>query len=182
VRINSQSGKGGAAFVMEKSFGYRLPKAMHPEFGAAVKALCGREGREIAPDEVMGLFRKEYIEYKGKYAIVSQKFYDVDDPNERSFVRFQGKLVCEEKTVEIAGDGNGPIAAFFNALRQVGVTGYAFVDYSEHAVGAGADAKGAAYIQLKSPEGKMLFGVGLSHNVNYAATKAVLCAVNRGLI
>jgi 2-isopropylmalate synthase len=181
VRINSQSGKGGAAFVMEKSFGYRLPRAMHPEFGAAVKAFCDREGREITPDEVMALFRKEYIDYKGKYTLASQKFYDLGDPNERAYVRFEGKLICEEKTVEVSGDGNGPIDAFFNALRQVGVAGYRFVDYSEHAVGTGADAKGAAYIQLKSPEGRALFGVGVSHNVNYAAAKAVLCAVNRGL-
>ena len=181
VRINSQSGKGGAAFVMEKSFGYRLPKAMHPEFGAAVKALCDRISREITPDEVMALFKAEYIEYKGRFTLLSQKFTDAGDPNEEAYVRFTGKLQCSEQTVEITGDGNGPIDAFFNALRQVGVTGYAFVDYSEHAVGAGADAKGVAYIQLKSPEGRMLFGVGLSHNVNYAATKAVLCAVNRGL-
>jgi len=182
VRINSQSGKGGAAFVMEKSFGYRLPKAMHPEFGAAVKAFCDGAGREITPDEVMAVFRTEYIEYRGKYTLVSQKFSDVEDPNERTFVRFTGKLQCsEDGTVDITGDGNGPIDAFFNALRQVGVTGYRFVDYSEHAVGTGADAKGAAYIQLEAPDGRTLFGVGLSHNINYAATKAVLCAVNRGL-
>jgi 2-isopropylmalate synthase len=166
---------------MEKSFGYRLPKAMHPEFGAAVKALCDREGREITPDEVMALFRREYLGYEGRYAIVSQKFTDADGPNGEAYVRFHGKLISGGDTLEIAGDGNGPIDAFFHALRQVGVTGYQFVDYSEHAVGAGADAKGAAYIQLKSPEGKTLFGVGLSHNVNYAAAKAVLCAVNRGL-
>jgi 2-isopropylmalate synthase len=182
VRINSQSGKGGAAFVMEKGFGYRLPRAMHPEFGAAVKAFCDQAGREITSDEVMDIFRAEYIEYKGKYTVVSQKFYDVDEPNEESFVRFQGRLDCaDDGIVKITGDGNGPVDAFFNALRQVGVAGYHFVDYSEHAVGTGADAKGVAYVQLESPDGKKLFGVGLSHNINYAATKAVLCAVNRGL-
>jgi 2-isopropylmalate synthase len=182
VRINSQSGKGGAAFVMDKSFGYRLPKPMHPEFGAAVKAYCDRTGREITPEEVLEIFREEYLKHKGRYALVSQKFYDVDDRGGESFVRFKGRLHCAEKgIVEVTGDGNGPIDAFFNALGKVGVTGYRFVDYSEHAISVGADAKGAAYIQLQSPKGKMLFGVGLSHNINYAATKVVLCAVNRGL-
>jgi len=182
VRINSQSGKGGTAFVMEKSFGYRLPKAMRPEFGAAVKTFCDQAGREITPDEVMALFRAEYIDYKGNYTIISQKFHDMDDPNEESFVRYRGRLDCsDDGIVEITGDGNGPVDAFFNALRQVGVTGYRFIDYSEHAVSVGADAKGVAYVQLEAPDGRTLFGVGLSHNINYAATKAVLCAVNRGL-
>ena len=182
VRINNQSGKGGAAFVMEKSFGYRLPKAMHPEFGTAVTAFCDSVAREITPEEVLALLKKEYIDYKGKYTLVSQKFGDVDGPGEESVVRFRGKLDCTDTgIVEITGDGNGPIDAFFNALQQVGITGYRFIDYNEHAVSVGADAKGAAYIQLASPEGKMLFGVGLSHNINYAAARAVLCAVNRRL-
>ena len=182
VRINSQSGKGGAAFVMEQGFGYRLPKAMHPEFGAAVKRWCDDAGREMNPDELMALFRAEYIEFKGLYTLVSQKFYDMEDPNEKSFVRFTGKISrSDDGIVDITGDGNGPIDAFFNALRRVGVTGYEFIDYSEHAVSVGADAKGVAYIQLKSPAGKTLFGVGLSHNINYAAVRAVLCAVNRDL-
>jgi 2-isopropylmalate synthase len=96
-------------------------------------------------------------------------------------VRFNGQISRGDDTFDITAEGNGPIDAFFNALRQVGVTGYRFVDYSEHAISVGADAKGAAYIQLQLPDGRMLFGVGLSHNINYAATKAVLCAVNRGL-
>jgi 2-isopropylmalate synthase len=182
VRINSQSGKGGAAFVMEQAFGYRLPKAMHPEFGAAVKHYCDSVGREISPDEVMALFQEEYAEFKGNYTLLRNKFSEEGDPNEEGFVRFAGEIQRGgEPAQTIAGDGNGPIDAFFHALAMVGIQGYRFVDYSEHAVSIGADATGVAYVQLSSPAGKALFGVGLSHNISYAAMKAVLCAINRDL-
>ncbi|MDR1464564.1 MAG: 2-isopropylmalate synthase [Oscillospiraceae bacterium] len=182
VRINSQSGKGGAAFVMEQAFGYRIPKAMHPEFGAAVKRYCDKVGREISPEEVMTIFRSEYAEREGLYTLLSHKFSEEGDPNEEGFVRFSGKIQRNgDPAMEITGDGNGPIDAFFHALEMVGITGYRFVDYSEHAISVGADARGVAYIQLSSPTGKALFGVGLSQNINYAAVRGVLCAINRGL-
>ncbi|MDR2525292.1 MAG: 2-isopropylmalate synthase [Oscillospiraceae bacterium] len=182
VRINSQSGKGGAAFVMEQGFGYRLPKAMHPEFGAAVKAYCDAAGREITPDEVLGIFKREYSEYQGKLTLLSHRFVEIEDPNEESYVHFEGKVLRDGgAVVPIAGDGNGPINAACNALNQLGLEGYRFVDYFEHAVGAGADATGVAYIQVQAPSGKMRFGVGQSPNINTAAVLGVLCAVNRDL-
>jgi 2-isopropylmalate synthase len=180
VRINSQSGKGGAAYVMEQSFGYRLPKAMHPEFGAAVKAYCDEVGREITPEEVLAIFKREYAEFQGLFTLLSHRFTEVDDPNEASFVRFEGKIQRNgDAPVTITGDGNGPINAACNALNQLGLAGYRFVDYAEHAVGAGADATGVAYIQVQAPSGKMLFGVGMSPNINTAAVQGILCAVNR---
>jgi 2-isopropylmalate synthase len=183
VRINSQSGKGGAAFVMEQSFGYRLPKAMHPEFGTAVKAYCDNVGREISPDEVMAIFKTEYSEFAGALTLTAQRFSERDGTcGEDGCTRFTGTLRRKDGTAEtVQGDGNGPIDAFFHALGQLGVTGYQFIDYSEHAVSLGADAKGVAYVQLQSPAGKPLFGVGVSHNINYAAIRAVLCAMNRDM-
>ncbi|MDR1927730.1 MAG: 2-isopropylmalate synthase [Oscillospiraceae bacterium] len=180
IRINSQSGKGGAAFVMEQSFGYRLPKAMHPEFGAAVKRYCDRVGREISPDEVMAIFREEYADFQGVYTLTAHRLTEEESVDGEGAAGFAGKLRrggAQEQ--EISGMGNGPIDAFFRALEGVGICGYRFVDYSEHAVSVGADAKAVCYIQLQSPAGKALFGVGMSHNINYASIRAVLCAINR---
>lgn len=184
IRINSQSGKGGAAFVMSNSFGYDLPKAMHPEFGRVVKAYCDEMGREISADEVMDLFRKEYIDIHGPYSLVSHKFYEESEVNDVSpKVRFEGQLKHNgHEPVAISGKGNGPVDAFFQALSTVGVEGYKFVNYSEHAISVGSDAKAISYIQLMSPEGKNLFGVGISHNINYASIRGVLCAINRSLL
>ncbi|NLA77796.1 MAG: 2-isopropylmalate synthase, partial [Clostridiales bacterium] len=97
-------------------------------------------------------------------------------------VRFEGMLRhSQEEPVAINGKGNGPIDAFFNALAQVGIKGYSFEDYSEHAVSIGSDAKAVSYIHLTSPEGKSIFGVGISHNINYASIRGVLCAINRDI-
>ncbi len=183
IRINSQSGKGGAAFVMNNTFGYNLPKAMHPEFGRAVKSYCDKKGREITPDEVMDIFRSEYIDIKGPYSLVSHKFYEESELNDTSpKVRFEGSLRHNgNEPIKIYGKGNGPIDAFFNAIATVGVSGYRFVNYSEHAISIGSDAKAVSYIQLVSPEGKDAFGVGISHNINYASIRGVLCAINRCL-
>ncbi len=184
IRINSQSGKGGAAFVMSNSFGYDLPKAMHPEFGRVVKAYCDEMGREISADEVMDLFRKEYIDIHGPYSLVSHKFYEESEVKDVSpKVRFEGQLKHNDhEPVAISGKGNGPVDAFFQALSTIGVQGYKFVNYSEHAISVGSDAKAISYIQLMSPEGKNLFGVGISHNINYASIRGVLCAINRSLL
>jgi 2-isopropylmalate synthase len=181
VRINSQSGKGGAAFVMEQSFGYHLPKAMHPSFGAAVKKYCDAVGREISPDEVLRIFTNEYVDFVGKYRLLSYRLTEIEDTNEANFVRFEGKIEVDGGTCEISGEGNGPINAACNALNQLGLERYRFVAYTEHAVGEGANAMGVAYIQIESPAGKTLFGVGVSPNINTAAIRGVICAVNRDL-
>ncbi len=181
IRINSQSGKGGAAFIMSNVFGYRIPKAMHPSFGRAVKAECDRLGTEITPNDIFALFYKEYIEIKGPYALTKHKFFE-DDSGTGLTVRFDGEIkYMDNEGVAIHGEGNGPIDAFFNAISQVGITGFSFKDYSEHAISVGSDAKAVSYIQLVTPEGKNEFGVGISHNINYASIRGILSAINRAL-
>lgn len=183
IRINSQSGKGGTAFVMSNSFGYDLPKAMHPEFGRIVQDYCEKAGREVQAEEVMALFKSEYIDIDEPYKLVRHKFYEESGIyDEKPSVRFEGQLKHNGKDpVAINGTGNGPIDAFFNALEPVGISGYKFVNYSEHAISIGSDAKAVSYIQLLSPVGKDIFGVGISHNTNYASIRGVLCAINRSL-
>ena len=111
IRINSQSGKGGAAFVMQNNFGYELPKAMHPEFGALVKAECDKLGRELSPEELMGVFNKNYIDIEQKIWLVKHTVKNSGDDS----ATFEGTvhLVKEDKDVNIYGEGNGPIDAFF---------------------------------------------------------------------
>lgn len=181
IRINSQSGKGGAAFILSTDYGIKMPKAMHTEFGAIVKHACDEKGKELKPDEVFDLFQKEYRNVVGPYKIMNHKTSEEKEENEYlTRVHFEGEIrVKDGSLVKIDGTGSGPIEAFFNALGQVGITGYKFVDYSEHAISVGEDSKAISYIHLKNPQGKDIFGIGVSHNIGYASLKGIICAVNR---
>ncbi len=177
IRINSQSGKGGAAFIMQNNFGYELPKAMHPEFGALVKAECDKLGRELLPDELMEVFNKNYIDIEQKLWLVKHTINNTGNDE----ATFDGviHLVKENRDVTVHGKGNGPIDAFFHALKTIGVTGFKFINYSEHAISEGSDSKAISYIQLKTPDGKKIFGVGISHGIFKASVRGILCAINR---
>jgi len=180
IRINSQSGKGGAAFVMQNNFGYILPKEMHPEFGSIVKAECDRLGREISAQELFDLFRSNYIDIQQKFKLGRYSFTELS--GEPSEVEFRGSVVCDGVEHNISGKGNGPIDAFFKALKLVGIENYEFVSYHQHAISSGSDSKAVTYIGLKRPDGKTVFGVGISSNINKASILGVLCAVNRSLL
>ncbi|MCQ2463125.1 MAG: 2-isopropylmalate synthase [Clostridia bacterium] len=182
IRINSQSGKSGAAFVMSEVFGYYLPKKMQSDFGAAVKNHCDETGMELNPDDVFTIFSKEYLEVKSPYALVANKFTEhYDEAFTSPVITFNGSISCNGgAAVQITGEGNGPVDAFFNALKKINISGYNFVDYHQHAVSVGSDAKGICYVMLEK-DGKRHFGVGISHNTNYASIRAVLCAINRSM-
>ena len=181
IRINSQSGKGGAAFVMQTAFGYQLPKAMHPEFGAIVKAECDRTGCELEAQEVFDLFKKEYLDVKAPYQLKRHRLLEESPEGIDGQVHFTGTISVNGVDKEVEAYGNGPIDAFFNALSQIGVTGYSFVSYHEHAVSTGSDSKALAYIELREPDGNHIFGVGMSSNINRASIRGVLCAINRSM-
>ena len=180
IRINSQSGKGGAAFIMDHNYGYHLPKAMHPEFGAVVQLECDRTGRELTPDEVFGLFKREFLNIGAPYALSRAKFYEEAVAGSSANVtHFSGVLSVRGSFVQLEARGNGPIDAFFNALGQAGVEGYSFLSYSEHAISMGSDSQAVAYIQLRAPGGRRIYGVGTEHNINFASVKGILSAINR---
>lgn len=179
IRINSQSGKGGAAFVLQHAVGYRLPKEMHPEFGNIVKAASDAFGDELKEEQIVDLFNREYVEFDGKYKLAWHRFMEQRELDGTTHTRFEGKIdVCGEMK-DVAGVGNGPIDAFFQALAGIGVEGYEFVNYHEHAISRGSDAKGICYIELKAPGNGHIFGVGIDSNINVAALFGVLCAINR---
>ncbi len=180
IRINSQSGKGGAAFIMDHNYGYHMPKAMHPEFGTVVQAECDRTGRELTANEVYELFHREFLNISEPYALSRAKFYEEAIAGSAANVtHFSGVLSVRGQFVQLESRGNGPIDAFFNALGQAGIEGYSFISYSEHAISMGSDSQAVAYIELRVPGGRRIFGVGTEHNINFASVKGILSAINR---
>lgn len=180
IRINSQSGKGGAAFIMDHNYGYHMPKAMHPEFGAVVQAECDRTGRELTANEIYELFHREFLNISEPYALSRAKFYEEAIAGSAANVtHFSGVLSMRGQFVQLESRGNGPIDAFFNALGQAGIEGYSFISYSEHAISMGSDSQAVAYIELRAPGGRRIFGVGTEHNINFASVKGILSAINR---
>lgn len=181
IRINSQSGKGGTAFIMETNFGYILPKEMHPEFGTVVQAESDRRGTELLPSELFALFKREYLDVDGPYRLHKHSFNEtvVDG---HSHVEFEGELCYRDESKHVKGEGNGPIDAFANAVINMDIAEFEFESYSEHAISSGSDSKAVAYIQLRTPTGRPVFGVGISSNINLASIRGVMCAINRGLV
>ncbi|NLG36922.1 MAG: 2-isopropylmalate synthase, partial [Clostridiales bacterium] len=173
IRINSQSGKGGVAFVMEHDFGYHLPKAMHPEFGRVIQRKTDAVGRELSPDEVMEAFREVYLRVTGPLAL---RNYTIETRGELVSVRAQ--VASDGQEISVTGEGNGPISAFFSAVAGLGCPGLRFETYEQHAMGSGHNAEAVAYIGLIDGKGVM-FGVGADRNTTTASFKAILCAINR---
>ncbi|MEG1858254.1 MAG: alpha-isopropylmalate synthase regulatory domain-containing protein, partial [Pseudoflavonifractor sp.] len=179
IRINSQSGKGGAAFIMQQMFGFDLPKAMHPEFGRIVQAESDRAGVELKPQRIYELFRENYTDRSTPYQLVQHSFTETADREPGTSVTFDGTLRHHDTSFQVRGVGNGPIDAFFSAIHGQKMDRFTFVDYKEHAVSVGSDSMAAAYIQLRDEGGRDIFGVGLSHNINLAPLKGILSAINR---
>lgn len=179
IRINSQSGKGGAAFIMQQNFGYDLPKAMHPEFGQIVQAETERAGTELKPQRILELFQENYIAATSPYQLINHSFQESVDETGKSHVRFTGTLRHTDTIFEVSGEGNGPIDAFFNAIHGQKMDRFTFIDYKEHAVSDGSDSMAVAYIHLRDKAGRDVFGVGVDHNINLAPLRGILSAINR---
>ena len=115
------------------------------------------------------------------YRLVNYKISEEkNEQDDLTHVHFSGELKYKGNApVQIEGNGNGPVAAFCDAMNQTEVASYQFVDYSEHAISVGSDSKAISYIHLKNPQGKDIFGIGVSHNIGYASMKGIICAINR---
>ncbi len=179
IRITSQSGKGGAAYILSSQFGYNLPRAIHAEFGAIVKAEADKMGGELSADQLLRLFIGEYSDIAVPYRLLRHEITERGRDG-HSVVRFSGLIAYRQREYELAGEGNGPIDAFFQAMQQAHIEGFTFASYHEHAIGQGSDAKAVAYIELMY-EGKRVFGVGIESNVTIASIRGVLSAINRAL-
>ncbi|MBQ0027839.1 MAG: 2-isopropylmalate synthase [Lachnospiraceae bacterium] len=180
VRINSQSGKGGVAFIMDIYFGYKLPKAMHKEFANVIQALSEKQG-EVSPDEINAKFQEEYIDKKEPLHFRKLKVDDLSGEVETSF---DTKVTVEytdhgvSKTIE--GVGNGPIDAVKRAIQEEYNFDIKILDFSEHALQSGSNSKAAAYIHLLDANtGNVTYGVGESSNITRASVRAIFSAINR---
>ena len=181
IRINSQSGKGGVAYIMEKEFGFRMPKAMHPEFGRIIQGVTEREGRELLHSEIYKVFEKEYLAVRAPYELktfnVSKQHISESDEASHAVVEAVLRVCGEEKTV--VASGNGPLDAFCAAMKATVTGEFKLSSYDEHALNGGSSAKAAAYIEIESPEGKVSWGAGVDTDIVIASIKAVLSSLNR---
>ncbi|MDE7360156.1 MAG: 2-isopropylmalate synthase [Lachnospiraceae bacterium] len=180
VRINSQSGKGGVAFVMDTYFGFKLPKGMHREFANVIQAISEKQG-EVSPDQIMESFRQEYLQKKEP---IHFRRLRVDDLSEETESEFDTKVtvVYTDKGVEkrFEAVGNGPIDAVKRGLQETLDINVKILDYEEHALQSGSNSQAAAYIHLLDAEsGSVTYGVGVSSNITRASVRAIFSAVNR---
>ena len=137
-------------------------------------------GKEISPERINELFHQEYIESKEPYKLLKHAFQESVDAEGHSHVTFWGTLQHTDTIFKVSGEGNGPIDAFFNAIKDEKMARFTFLDYSSHAITDGSDSQGVAYILLQDQRsGKKYWGVGLSHNINLAPLRAILSAINR---
>jgi len=176
IRINSQSGKGGVAYILERDFGLDLPKAMHPEVGKVVNDTADQGSRELSPDEVREVFIREYVNLEAPMGLLSIEREDFSQSGE---VKVDAEISMNGKSNKVTGTGNGPISAFVDALEQEGYKDFQLLDYRQHSIGGGSKTKAAAYIQIKNDDGSVSFGCGINANIELAGLHALVSAFNR---
>ena len=180
VRINSQSGKGGVAFIMDTYFGFKLPKSMHREFAAVIQKISERQG-EVAPTQIMDAFREEYLNKKEPIHFRKLHVEDLGDKEDKTFdtsvvVTYTNAGVEKEFTAV----GNGPLDAVLRGLKQELHCDVKILDYQEHALQSGEGSQAAAYIHLLDADtGRVTYGVGVSSNITRASVRGVFSAINR---
>jgi 2-isopropylmalate synthase len=177
IRINSQSGKGGVAYVMEQDHGFQMPKEMHREFGPIVNALADKVGRELTSDEILNVFREEFLDRESPVRL--RKFEAWSEPGGTGAYLCSGSLEKHGAMIDFQGKGNGPVDAFVNALRDARMGDLEILSFSEHSLGKGANAQAASYIRARVGNGRPVFGCGVDTNIERATIKAVICAFNR---
>lgn len=178
IRVNSQSGKGGVAYLLESEFGIELPKDMQREFGPLANDEVDRLGREVCAAELKDMFWKEYIDRRLPYEL---NHFHVDGVD--GVFHCRTSLIRKGREIALSGEGNGPIAAFAQALMlEGGAPDFEVVSYREQSLGAGTEASALAFIQIRLAEsGRISWGAGVDTNIELASIKAVLSAVNRAM-
>ena len=178
VRINSQSGKGGVAFVMDTFFGFKLPRGMHKEFADMIQKIAERQG-EVAPEQIMEEFQKNYLDRKEPYHFKKCKITDFESAGDFTTVAV---VTYTDHGVEkqFEGVGNGPIDAVQRGLEEELGINIKVLDYSEHALTSGSGAQAASYIHMMDQDRKRVtYGIGISSNITRASLRGIFSAVNR---
>jgi 2-isopropylmalate synthase len=174
IRVNSQSGKGGVAYLLKEDHGLDLPRPLQIEFSRVVQEVTDRTGKEVTSGDIWTLFQETYLDRSG-IALVDYAML----PERGGERRLAATVTVDGAERRIEGVGNGPIAAFVDALQKDCGIALTFLDYSEHAVGGGADAQAAAYVKVRGEADETLHGVGIDGNIITASLKAVASAATR---
>ena len=175
IRINSQSGKGGVAYVLSREFGLDLPKAMHPEVGLIMNDKADSESRELAAEEIYETFKEEYLENKRPLKLLSYETHKVSADE----ISCSATIELDEKTIQLSGQGNGPINAFVHALEESGLKDFKLTDYRQHSIGGGSATESAAFIQLQTKVGRVAYGCGIHASIEKSGLLALVSAYNR---
>jgi 2-isopropylmalate synthase len=173
IRVNSQSGKGGMAYLLEQEYGLSLPRRLQIEFSRAVQKVTDATGREVAASDIYAIFQQEYLSHTTPYSYSAHRTQE--DSSRDESVEIDLDVMFDGEKQALHGAGNGPIDAFVDALG----LDVKLMDYHEHAIGAGANAQAACYVELRLEDGPTIFGVGMDSNIVTASFKAVLSAINR---
>ena len=176
IRVNSQSGKGGVAFIMKAEHGFDLPRRLQIEFSKTIQTITEDSGTEISPADMWKAFKTAYLPERPVYEL---RGHDLASDTGSETTRITAHLVVSGAPRTVTGTGNGPIAAFVDALRSGLGASLDVVDYAEHAVGQGADATAAAYVETIGGDGALRWGVGVHPNIITASLRAVLSALSR---
>ncbi|HEX2785785.1 MAG TPA: 2-isopropylmalate synthase [Ilumatobacteraceae bacterium] len=176
IRVNSQSGKGGVAYMMKTEHGFDLPRRLQIEFSKTIQHITEDSGTEISPVVMWDAFQEHYLPPEPRFRLNSHELRS-DSATERTSITAQ--LVVDGSPVTIVGEGNGPIDAFVRALREGVAAELNVLDYAEHAIGQGSEAHAVAYVETSEPNGMVLWGVGVDPNIITASLRAVLNAHER---
>jgi 2-isopropylmalate synthase len=173
IRVNSQSGKGGVAYVLKAEHSLDLPRRAQIEFSRVIQQHTDTQGGEVTPEDIWTIFRREYLDREEPYRLESFTSVTSEDGDDQQEVH----LVVRGEERVFTGLGNGPVAAFVDGMRQAGAD-IRVLDYAEHALSSGGDAVAAAYVECEIA-GEIVWGIGIHHNIVTASLRAVVCAANR---
>ncbi len=179
IRINSQSGKGGVAYVLSREFGIEVPKAMQPELGRAVNDRADELGNEMKMNEIYHLFTTEFVERIEPLRLKEFRMRTAEAAH--SQIDCSARIRYEGKDLEIEGSGNGPISAFVHGLVEHGLPKFKIVNFAEQALGSGEDADAVAFVQIEAADGTTRWGVGIDSDITMAGLFAVTAAFNRAM-
>lgn len=175
IRINSQSGKGGVAYVLSREFGLELPKPMHPEVGLVMSEKADSESRELAAEEIYETFKSEFLEKQTPLCLVSYETNKLSADE----ITCTATVKINNETQSISGKGNGPINAFVHALDESGLKDFKLTDYRQHSIGGGSATESAAFIQLQTKAGRVAYGCGIHASIEKSGLLALVSAYNR---
>lgn len=179
IRINSQSGKGGSAWILEQDYGIYLPKAMHPAVGAVITSVADSLQREVTPQEIFDIFEKQWLTKKAPLKLIDIAETHLETRGDVPQVMCRGTVEWHGEKYTIGATGNGPLDAFVAGLKETSVPNFSISAFHEHSIGTGSDTDAMAYIEITFEDGKKFWGCGRSSNIGRAGIKAVISAINQ---